>query len=107
MALSAYRTRIHAYARTDVWHARSLRFRTARKFRCRACGRVSRSNHAHHLSYARAFAGKEPDSDLMCLCSRCHAQAHDFSRQHPGMSLRAATFKALGIRRTVRERLAR
>jgi hypothetical protein len=106
MAMSSYRRKIHAYDASPTWAARSLRFRKARGFRCRACKRVDKRNHAHHLDYARAFTGKEPDADLMCLCGPCHRSAHAYARSHPELSLRAATFKALGIRRTLRERLA-
>lgn len=102
---SAYRSKIHAYARSAAWHARSCTFRTQAGFKCAGCGRVSRSNHAHHLDYSRAFAGREPDSDLMCLCAPCHRLAHAYARAHPSLSLRVATFRSLKIRRTLRERL--
>lgn len=96
---SAYRRKIHAYARSAAWHARSRTFRTSVGFKCAGCGRVSRSNHAHHLSYRNAFGGREPDSDLMCLCSDCHAAAHTYARAHPGLTLRAATLKSLKVRK--------
>lgn len=102
---SSYRRKIHAYAASEVWAARSRRFRTQAGFRCRSCGLVDKRNHAHHLSYARAFSGKEPDSDLMCLCGPCHRLAHAYARSNPSLTLRVATFKSLGIRRTLRERL--
>lgn len=92
---SAYRRKIHAYARTPVWARRSRLFRESVGFRCAGCGAVSRQNHAHHLSYARAFSGREPDSDLMCLCSVCHTAAHSYARAHPALSLRTATHRSL------------
>lgn len=97
--VSAYRNKIHSYARSDVWKARSRRFRASVGYKCAGCGKVNRANHAHHLSYAHAFSGKEPDSDLMCLCSNCHGKAHDYARAHPSLSLRVATQRALKIKR--------
>jgi 5-methylcytosine-specific restriction endonuclease McrA len=95
---SAYRRKIHAYARTEIWHERSRRFRASRAFICAGCGLQDRRNHAHHLDYSRAFSGTEPDSDLMCLCSDCHRKVHAYVRRHGG-TLRAATYAWLGARR--------
>lgn len=81
---AAYRSRIHAYLRSDVWHHRSRVFRAKRGWRCTACGAVSKRNHAHHLTYVRAFSGREPDSDLRVLCPPCHSWVHDYDRSHSG-----------------------
>lgn len=92
---SAYRRKIHRYLRTPVWAARSRSFRESVGWRCAGCGRISRRNHAHHLSYAHAFRGLEPDSDLMCLCAPCHRAVHAYARAHPALTLRRATVRAL------------
>lgn len=97
--VSAYRTKIHSYARSDAWKARSRRFRMSVGYKCAGCGKVNKANHAHHLTYSHAFTGREPDSDLMCLCSSCHRKVHDYAHRHRGLSLRDATYKALGKRR--------
>jgi predicted HNH restriction endonuclease len=92
---SAYQRKIHRYLRTKTWAARSLRFRTSVGFRCASCGTTYRRNHAHHLTYQRAFHGREPSSDLLCLCPPCHRAVHAYARAHPALSLRRATFRAL------------
>ena len=96
----AYKRKIHRYAASKTWARRSLEFRRSRGYRCEGCGRVSTRNHAHHLDYARAFKGREPDSDLMCLCSDCHYAVHRFARsQRHSVSLRQATYMWLGAAR--------
>jgi predicted HNH restriction endonuclease len=92
---SSYRRKIHRYLRTKTWAARSRAFRQAVGYRCFACGVRSAWNHAHHLTYARAFKGREPDSDLLCLCPPCHRAVHAYAREHPELKLRTATFRAL------------
>ena len=94
---SSFQRKIHRYLRTKTWAARSKRFRTSVGFRCAGCDLVSVWNHAHHLSYQHAFHGREPDSDLLCLCPDCHRAAHAYARAHPSLSLRRAT--ALALRR--------
>ena len=89
---AAFRQRIHDYERTDVWAARSRRFRDTRKSKhCLACRRP-RIEDVHHVTYDRAFTGREPDADLRGLCHRCHMAIHDLTPSHGGsMSLWDAT----------------
>jgi predicted HNH restriction endonuclease len=94
---SKYQRKIHRYARTKTWAARSRAFRESRGWICAGCGKQDRRNHAHHLSYAQAFHGREPDADLMCLCSDCHLAVHRFARTFRG-TLRQATYRWLGAR---------
>lgn len=90
-----FRRKIHRYLRGKTWAERSKRFRRSVHYRCSGCGLVSAWNHSHHLTYARAFRGREPSSDLLCLCPPCHRAVHAYARAHPSLSLRAATFRAL------------
>jgi hypothetical protein len=94
----SYRRKIHRYLRGKTWAVRSKRFRQSVGFVCFSCGLRSAWNHAHHLTYARAFKGREPDSDLLCLCPPCHRSVHEYARAHPALSLRAATFRVLARR---------
>lgn len=95
MRRSSYRRKIHRYLRTRAWAARSREFRREVGYRCAGCGTVSAWNHSHHLTYSRAFKGREPSADLLCLCPPCHRAVHTYAREHPGLSLRAATGRAL------------
>lgn len=89
---AAFRQRIHDYERTDLWAARSRRFRASRKLQqCLACKRPGIED-VHHASYDRAFTGREPDADLRGLCHRCHMAIHDLTVSRGGsMSLWDAT----------------
>lgn len=89
---AAFRDRIHAYERTELWRERSRRFRASRRVQqCEACRRPGIED-VHHASYERAFTGREPDSDLRGLCHRCHMAIHELTPSHGGsMSLWDAT----------------
>jgi hypothetical protein len=91
---AAFRQRIHDYERTEVWAARSRRFRATRKLQqCLACRKPGIED-VHHVTYERALRspGKEPDSDLRGLCHRCHMAIHKLTPSRGGsMSLWDAT----------------
>src|SRR5664279_5590469 len=90
---AAFRQRIHDYERTELWAARSRRFRASRKVlqQCQACRRPGIED-VHHVTYDRAFTGREPDADLRGLCHRCHMAIHELTPSHGGsMSLSDAT----------------
>lgn len=96
---SRYRTKIHRYLRTKTWAVRSKKFRRSVHYRCAGCGVIACGNHTHHLTYQRAFKGREPASDLLCLCPPCHRAVHAYARANPCLSLRTATFRALAALR--------
>lgn len=90
MGLTPFQRKIRAYEMSPEWHARAARFR--RKFRrCQACKRVRRLD-VHHVTYRRAFAGKEWDRDLRALCRECHNRVHVLARRMP---LRTATTRVI------------
>lgn len=77
-----------------MWAARSHTFRRRYGPRCEACHTLPppRDLHVHHISYANAFHGTEPDEDLRCLCTSCHNLVHDLTTTRGGpFNLRDAT----------------
>lgn len=63
----------HTYLRSDNW----ARIRQAVRQRsggwCERCGK-KRAVNVHHLTYRRIY--REPLTDLIHLCRRCHVRAH-------------------------------
>lgn len=80
--------KIRDYERSPRWVARSARFRKTHP-RCQACGRYGVD--AHHITYDRAFTGREPDGDLRALCRTCHQAVHGLTRHPNRWPLRYAT----------------
>jgi len=62
-----------AYLQSKEWHRRRIGCLSRAGFRCETCGSdggITKTLHAHHLTYARIF--NEQAEDLMCLCRTCH-----------------------------------
>lgn len=70
-----------AYIASGAWQRRRARYFTAHRRQCRVCGTAS-DVALHHVSYAKAGAGREPDRDLVPLCRGHHTLAHDY--EHSG-----------------------
>jgi hypothetical protein len=87
-----YRNRIRAYEATPTWAARSARYRRTHH-QCQGCGLATRHLDVHHITYAHAFHGQEPDTDLRALCRPCHTRVHDLTRQ--GFNLADATTRVI------------
>jgi 5-methylcytosine-specific restriction endonuclease McrA len=64
-----------AYLRTPEWRTRSRQRKNLACYRCEWCG-STRDLNTHHLNYQRR-GFEDIDEDLICLCRRCHEQAHD------------------------------
>jgi hypothetical protein len=93
-----YAERIHRYEHTAEWKARSMRYRQsmvrARTDRCVACHKP-RVEDVHHISYRRAFTGREPDEDLVGMCHRCHMLVHELTRAPFHLDLLTATRRVI------------
>ncbi|WP_154677066.1 HNH endonuclease [Parafrankia discariae] len=108
--LRAHGYRSHQeYIRGPQWRARRARWlRELGRRPCRVCARPWQAGggqfHAHHLDYAQAGGGTEPDRDLMPICYRCHTTVHRWDRwlRGAGVTLRAATWIVVGSRWPVR-----
>lgn len=63
-----------AYLNTPEWKERRLHKLKRAGFRCELCHCDGKLN-VHHKTYERR--GDESDTDLIVLCSNCHAKFHD------------------------------
>jgi hypothetical protein len=68
-----------AYIESPYWHSRRARYFKGHRRACRACG-TAHNIQLHHLDYARAGRGKEPDTDLCPLCGDHHLLAHTYEK---------------------------
>jgi 5-methylcytosine-specific restriction endonuclease McrA len=61
-----------SYLKSPAWQDKRRQALRRAGYRCQACGK---RNHlqVHHLTYIRL--GHELPTDLVCLCSACHAVA--------------------------------
>lgn len=75
------------YMQSQRWASRKSAYYAKHQKSCRAC-RSEDQIDLHHRTYERM--GFEPDSDLVPLCSRCHAAVHDMHKRLGG-SLREVT----------------
>lgn len=66
-----------AYLKSDEWKARRERALTISHHACQICNSPSHLQ-VHHRSYERI--GREVDSDLIVLCSKCHTVFHEAGR---------------------------
>jgi ATP-dependent exoDNAse (exonuclease V) alpha subunit len=68
--------RYAAYLRSPEWKAKSNKIKNERGRKCEVCKEFEGVAvlQVHHTTYERIE--KELDSDLQCLCSKCHAKIH-------------------------------
>ena len=60
------------------WQKKRLEVMERAKFQCEECGTQDSQLHVHHRIYQKGKAPWEyPDAYLACLCSDCHAGAHE------------------------------
>jgi hypothetical protein len=86
------------YVSHGLWSARRHRFiREHGDPPCRLCS--GQRDHTHHLSYARAGAGRERDRDLMAVSDRCHLFIHGWDRRlrRVGVPLRWTSWLCVGM----------
>lgn len=65
-----YRT----YIRSHAWKRKAQAARERARFKCQLCGGKDQRLEVHHNTYERL--GREAESDLVCLCERCHKLHH-------------------------------
>ena len=78
-----------AYMQSSEWEAKKRAYFKTHARACKACGSTRRL-HLHHVSYR--LLGREPLSDLVCLCHPCHDRVHAIRDQFGG-DLRTTTHK--------------
>ena len=78
------------YINSAEWARRREQFKQEHGRTCQACG-ASRNIEVHHVTYARAYSGNEPDRDLRVLCRTHHQMAHDYADTGHYNSLESAT----------------
>lgn len=62
------------YLQTPTWHDIRARILKRAAGRCEKCHIANVTLEVHHLVYRER--GTEKDSDLVALCSACHAEVH-------------------------------
>lgn len=77
------------YMQSPDWARKKREYFKVHAKACKACGATKRL-HLHHVSYR--LLGKEPLSDLVCLCHPCHDRVHAIRNQFGG-DLRTVTHK--------------
>lgn len=88
------------YLHSHHWKiTRQMAFINAGKM-CSHCN-SKRQIQCHHLTYVRL--GKEPLSDLMVLCARCHRKAERVKFKGDTKTIRDLTHKWLSWKRGVKE----
>jgi len=61
------------YLKSPEWDVRRKKAYAMAGYRCQLCNKKGQL-HAHHRTYERL--GHEKDTDIIVLCSRCHATFH-------------------------------
>jgi 5-methylcytosine-specific restriction endonuclease McrA len=69
------------YIRSTKWQRRRERYFSTHKKLCRACG-TGKKIELHHKTYKNL--GAERDTDLVPLCSKCHAGVHRIQKRTNG-----------------------
>ena len=64
------------YYLTPEWHSIAEECKRLANYECSKCNSTEEL-HAHHLTYDRL--GRELQSDLQCLCKKCHERVHGFT----------------------------
>lgn len=62
------------YLLTDEWKEKAQKRIEIDGGECQMCG-TTENIHVHHLTYHNIFR-ENPYTDLVCLCSNCHAAVH-------------------------------
>ena len=65
------------YIRSKQWKAKADETKRLAGYRCQVCNSDEELN-AHHRTYERL--GEELQSDLVCLCAKCHSLFHNGGR---------------------------
>ena len=65
------------YIQSKQWKAKADETKRLAGYRCQVCN-SDEDLHAHHRSYERL--GEELQSDLVCLCAKCHSLFHNGGR---------------------------
>ena len=75
------KTRYHQYLASEEWARKKKAALERAEYKCARCGSGS-SLHVHHRHYDHVR--KEHESDLIVLCARCHALAHEDPWEYHG-----------------------
>lgn len=67
------------YLKSPQWEAKREHWFSVYGRWCRACGRRDGALPLHHLTYANL--GREPLSDLVALCQKCHSDVEKLHRK--------------------------
>lgn len=68
------------YIVSEVWKNKVEQRVEIANHRCELCGRLeknSRGLQCHHLTYIN-FGNENVNTDLICLCGRCHLLIHKY-----------------------------
>lgn len=84
------KVRHNQYIASLEWAIRRENFKDRHGRSCRVCG-SNQYIEVHHVTYARAHSGNEPDKDLRVLCRTHHQMAHDYEQTGRYRSLKSAT----------------
>lgn len=68
------------YLKTEHWKDTRKNALKRAGNKCQLCGERDKQLHVHHNNYENR--GREKDSDLIVLCSDCHAKFHDKFHQY-------------------------
>lgn len=66
------------YIKSKQWKAKADETKRLAGYRCQVCNSSDEELHAHHRTYERL--GEELQSDLICLCAKCHSLFHNGGR---------------------------
>lgn len=69
----------HEQLKHPEWQKKRLQIMEMHDFECSDCGSTDKQLHVHHTYYDKRLKLWEyEDRFLICLCSECHKNAHDF-----------------------------
>lgn len=91
------------YLNSDVWGKKRLMVLDRDGHKCQLCGNANNLQ-VHHMIYRRDVPlGKEPISDLVTLCAKCHQDVHRLEKlsretMRSARSYRLALFNDLALR---------
>lgn len=79
------------YMNSYQWEVTKKKYYSRHGKECRAC-KTNLDLHVHHLSYDKL--GAEEDTDLVCLCQKCHNYVHRYIKERK-LDLRSGTITAI------------